>query len=336
MGRLRVLISSTQNELKAERDAVEAVVADLGCECVRAETHAAPGLSPEEACREMARTCDAYVGIFGGRYGFTVPNLGCSATEMEYREARLTDPRKVLVYVKDATEIEEEQRRFLVENTRSCRSRDRSQSVTRQGCTSFMGYGTIRNPGEPSMNAVAEALQAIVRQIEQGETTQAYRSLQALHNAARSEGDRNVEATALHLMGLIAHEQGRPDEAMALLEKSIESRLKLEDRQGLGASYHQLGIVLQDQGRYKEARDLYERALQIAERLGNLHAQASAFHQLGIVVQNQGQYQEALQWYERTLLVAQRLGDRRAEGSAFHQLGMIAQYQGRYQEARIV
>ena len=63
----------------------------------------------------MARTCDIYVGIFAGGYGFRVPRLGCSATEMEYREARLSGPGKVFVYVKDATNIEDEQRRFLTE-----------------------------------------------------------------------------------------------------------------------------------------------------------------------------------------------------------------------------
>jgi hypothetical protein len=63
----------------------------------------------------MARTCDIYVGIFGDRYGFRVPKLGCSATEMEYREARLSGPGKVFVYVKEAADIEGEQRRFLTE-----------------------------------------------------------------------------------------------------------------------------------------------------------------------------------------------------------------------------
>jgi|ERR1700732_3970916 len=115
MDRIRVFISSTQVDLQAERDRVEAVVAELGYECLRAETLAAPGVSSEEACREMARKCDIYVGIFGARYGFWVPKLACSATEMEYREARLSAPGKVFVYVKNAIGIEDEQSRFLGE-----------------------------------------------------------------------------------------------------------------------------------------------------------------------------------------------------------------------------
>lgn len=115
MERVRVFLSSTQVDLQPERDSAEAVIARLGHECLRAETHDAPGISPEEVCRKLARDCDIYVGIFGGRYGYMVPRLGRSATEMEYREARTSNPGKVFVYVKDAEDVEDDQRRFLTE-----------------------------------------------------------------------------------------------------------------------------------------------------------------------------------------------------------------------------
>ena len=115
MDKVRVFISSTQSDLQVERDRVEFVIAELGYDCLRAETHAAPGVSPEQASRDMARSSDIYIGIFSGRYGFVVPRLGCSATEMEYREARLSGPGKIFVYVKNATDIDAQQMRFLSE-----------------------------------------------------------------------------------------------------------------------------------------------------------------------------------------------------------------------------
>lgn len=114
MDRLKVFLSSTQKDLQAERDNAEAIVAELGHQCLRAETLDSPGTSPEEACRRMARSCDIYVGIFGPRYGFKVPDLGISATELEYREAKNADAGKVFVYVQDAT-ADDEQERFLRE-----------------------------------------------------------------------------------------------------------------------------------------------------------------------------------------------------------------------------
>ena len=63
----------------------------------------------------MARSCDIHVGIFGSIYGFEVPDLGISATEQEYREARAADPAKVFVYIQDTETVDEEQKRFLAE-----------------------------------------------------------------------------------------------------------------------------------------------------------------------------------------------------------------------------
>ena len=113
MDRLRIFVSSTQKDLQPQRDSAEAVISGLGHECLRAETHDAPGYSPEEACKALARNCDIYVGIFGSRYGYVVPHLGCSATEMEFQVAREANPRKVLVYLKHSSDIEPEQADFL-------------------------------------------------------------------------------------------------------------------------------------------------------------------------------------------------------------------------------
>jgi hypothetical protein len=111
------MISSTQIDLQAERDAVEAVIRGFGFECWRSETFLAPGLSSEEACQRMARECDIYIGVHGGRYGEVQENLGMSATEMEYRSARESYPRKVLTYLKevDPESMEERQVEFLNE-----------------------------------------------------------------------------------------------------------------------------------------------------------------------------------------------------------------------------
>lgn len=115
MERLKVFLSSTQRDLQNERDSAEAVIAELGHYCLRAETFDSPGTSPEDACRQMARSCDIYVGIFGPQYGFRVPRVGISATELEYREARNSNPGKILVYVQDAEVLDDEQKRFLQE-----------------------------------------------------------------------------------------------------------------------------------------------------------------------------------------------------------------------------
>jgi len=113
MDRLKIFISSTQNDLQLERDAVEQVIEELGHECLRAETYDSPGTSPEQACRTMAQDCDVYIGIYGTRYGFVPPNIEVSVTEMEYLTARDHNPAKIFIYVRECGSYENEQERFL-------------------------------------------------------------------------------------------------------------------------------------------------------------------------------------------------------------------------------
>ena len=52
MDQLKVFISSTQKDLQLERNSAQAVIEQLGHQCLRAEMYDAPGTSPEFACKE--------------------------------------------------------------------------------------------------------------------------------------------------------------------------------------------------------------------------------------------------------------------------------------------
>lgn len=113
MQRIRVMISSTQKDLRHFRNAVQKVALSLGLEILRAESYTAPGKSPIETCKEMAETCDIYIGIFGYRYGTIDPTLKISITNFEYQVARTHNPRKVLIYIRKAKMHEPRQKKFL-------------------------------------------------------------------------------------------------------------------------------------------------------------------------------------------------------------------------------
>lgn len=112
MDRLKIFISSTMTNLQAERQAVEQAIAELRLEAVRAETLGSQPVSSRQACLEMARQCDIYLGIYGARYGWVPPGDHVSVTEMEFQEAR-KQGRDILVYVKDVPEREKAQVEFL-------------------------------------------------------------------------------------------------------------------------------------------------------------------------------------------------------------------------------
>lgn len=71
---------------------------------------------------------------------------------------------------------------------------------------------------------------------------------------------------ALHYAGVLAHQEGRSDEAIALIERS----LSLEPQRADG--YNNLGIVLQSVGRLEDAIDACRRAIAIEPGHANAHS----------------------------------------------------------------
>ncbi len=134
MNKMSMFISSTVNDLTEERNAVERLVTQLGGLCWRSETYVAPGKSAYEACVEMAKKCDVFIGVYGQRYGYVDSVAGKSVTEMEYDAAFDYKPRKILIYIKDISPREKEQLEFLrkVQNFRNGYFRHKFFSSTRE------------------------------------------------------------------------------------------------------------------------------------------------------------------------------------------------------------
>jgi len=109
---VRVFLSGTQDDLQPERDAVEAAVAGRGFQAIRAETMPAQAWPSREAILKAVSYSDIYVGVYGRRYGWIVPDRGISATELEFEEAQQLG-KPTLVYVKASDAPEPAQKAFL-------------------------------------------------------------------------------------------------------------------------------------------------------------------------------------------------------------------------------
>jgi predicted TPR repeat methyltransferase len=86
---------------------------------------------------------------------------------------------------------------------------------------------------------------------------------------------------ALHYAGLLAHQQGRNEEAVDLIEKSLSRGPERAD------CYSNLGIVHQSAGRFDEAIAAYERAIAIDPD------HANAYSNLGVLLRARGRTAEA-------------------------------------------
>jgi predicted TPR repeat methyltransferase len=86
---------------------------------------------------------------------------------------------------------------------------------------------------------------------------------------------------ALHYAGVLAHQQGRSDEAVALIEKSLALA------PGRADCYSNLGIVLQAQGRLDDAIAAHQRAISLDPNHANAHSN------LGVLLRATGKPVEA-------------------------------------------
>ncbi len=83
-----IYISSTYEDLKAERQKAIDAVRRLGHRPVAMEDYTAANDRPPDKCMQDVRACHAYVGIFAWRYGSIPKGCNQSITHLEYLEAR--------------------------------------------------------------------------------------------------------------------------------------------------------------------------------------------------------------------------------------------------------
>lgn len=86
---------------------------------------------------------------------------------------------------------------------------------------------------------------------------------------------------ALHFAGVLAHQQGHHDRAIALIEQSLSAS------PGRADCYSNLGIILQSTGRLEAAIEAYQRAIAIDPSHANAHSN------LGVLLRATGKPHEA-------------------------------------------
>lgn len=100
-----------------------------------------------------------------------------------------------------------------------------------------------------------------------------------------------VQADALHYLGVIAHQQGRHDEAVALIERSLVLAPSRADW------YSNLGIVLKARARLDEAVAAFRQAIALDPRHVN------ARNNLGVLLRARGEIAEAEAAYRTAIAI---------------------------------
>ncbi len=190
---------------------------------------------------------------------------------------------------------------------------------------------------------ISAAMQQALKLQQAGELRQ---SVPICHEILLREPDN---ADALHLLGLIAHQMGKNEAAVQLIEKaiginqtvflyhntagSVYHALKKPDvaiasynraialKPDFHAAHNNLGVVLVEQGKLDEAIACYNRAIALKP---DFHA---AHNNLGVVLLEQGKLDEAIACYQRALAIKSDFYE------AHNNLGNALKEQGRLDDA---
>jgi predicted TPR repeat methyltransferase len=124
-------------------------------------------------------------------------------------------------------------------------------------------------------------------------------------------------ADALHFSGVLAHQQGRSADAVALIERSLELEPQRADW------YSNLGIVLQSRLSLDDAIAAYRTAIALDPSHANAHSN------LGVVLRAKGELDEAEAAYRAAIRIDPGHAD------AYHNLGVLLNAQKRPREAAL-
>jgi len=104
-------------------------------------------------------------------------------------------------------------------------------------------------------------------QLDLAEYAGAEDSLQSARNIALAVGDRELEGSAVELLGRAKHWQGHYDEAIALYEQALLNALEGERRRAEGIQLMYLGRAHRDAGRPERAVEYLAQALDVFVRI---------------------------------------------------------------------
>lgn len=146
-------------------------------------------------------------------------------------------------------------------------------------------------------------------------------------------GDRLAQAQALCDLGGAFEFQGRSDDALGCISRSLDIHREIGNEGGQAALLNNLGVVHSRQGRHDEALAFVRQSLSLHRRMGNRNGEALNLDTLGAVHARQRRDDEALRCYALSLAIHPELGSRWDEAKTLNGTAAIYVRLGRLDEA---
>jgi tetratricopeptide (TPR) repeat protein len=152
------------------------------------------------------------------------------------------------------------------------------------------------------------------------------------HRRGGDPADRTRPEVAL-LAATAATRLGELTTGVTLAESALERFRARADTDGRMRAMNLLGAIAFEQGRLEEAERCFGEALELARTADDTRMEANASNNLASVAHLRNQSDIALSLYRTALLAYQRLGDRRGTAQTYHNLGIAFREQAAWEDA---
>lgn len=166
-----------------------------------------------------------------------------------------------------------------------------------------------------------------------GEWERADAHLAAALEALDVQGSAGEMAHLYADRSLIAHHQGRAEDAGIMAERALTLAETAGDMRALAQAHNILGILAKACNDHGRARAHLEESLSLAQRLGDVPMQAAAMNNLSLTARAEGDRERARHLAEEALALSIAQGDRHREAALHNNLADLLHVSGEGEEA---
>jgi len=168
--------------------------------------------------------------------------------------------------------------------------------------------------------------------LRQGRATEALERFVSVASRAERSGDDLWQARATEAVGRVHVRQGRPADAIPLLERAATAYERLGADEDLPRTYVNRGSASYELGR-ADALAWFEKAVEAARRVADLRMEAYGMSSAAAPLIDGGELRRAERYLRRARGIFDDFGERSAIGGVELNLGNVYAAQGRWTEA---
>ncbi|MFL5753708.1 MAG: tetratricopeptide repeat protein [Bacteroidia bacterium] len=134
-------------------------------------------------------------------------------------------------------------------------------------------------------------------------------------------------------LGILNGIQGNYKEALAMLNRALETTLEMNDTTTLGSANGNIGLVYYHLGAYTKAIEYYMRAVKAHEAAGDLNGLSSVYNNLGNLYTQNKDFKMGMKYHDKSLKIRLKLNNKAGIATSYGNIGNCYESIKEYEKA---